>query len=696
MPGITVVSASNIQDATGSLLTAGTIIFKPVSSLTFGLINVTNTGPVSNAPVSAVIRKGAFRVSLADTSLASPANFGYAVSVTDDLKNEEVIRYQCIQPFGANWSLDTFVDNQPAMATIQNGPSAYDVAVRQGFVGTPAQWLVSLTGPMGQVSGPGMATAISKREAINLVALSTLSYAVQISASDGTIAGITGDTRYYATDYFVVPPGGTVIANASGVVAANYPAFGWAFYDYNLTYISGSSAAAGTAVSVPTGAVYGRFSGYTVETPVSNLMILANTATTPAAYVYPGLTPEASQAVTSGASNLALALKHQTPINLFDPGRLQLQVQVQTGNGQLYGIPNDSRWYATDYFVAPAGGTLICNAATQTAGSPYPPFGYAFYDAMFNYITGSSAGAGVVVQVPSTAVWARFSGFATGTAPNPDTAQVMVLPNTAALPSTYVLPGMPIAASATIDAATALTSASLPAFGKKWYHVGDSISAIYGGGWLPGVVANTGIVQVGQDAHTGRPTQAIFEYYGLNSSGSYTGPDPVNGIAQDPTAQGVQNTWADGVSRWTIGGKTLPQVLTAAAPDLITIYLGTNDNSYALGSLSDPVGTASEYGYIKTAIEGYMKALPTARLMWIAPYKNTYSQLDAATDAQPLVEAIKNVCRYYGVPVLDLDSVSGVNPLTFSVYLQSDNLHPNGNGDAMLARRVSAFINSLF
>ncbi len=696
MSGYTTVAAASMRDAAGNALN-GTIFFQPCTAP--GGVPTSfrgggdATGQRAFTQVSATITNGAFSVPLCDVSMTAPVDVGYLVTVEDALTGNQLLGPgYIIQPTGTGvWSLDAFVPNLSPNVTIQNGPSAYDVAVANGFTGTVAQWLVSITGPMGQVSGPGMATAISKHDPINLVALASISYTAQIATQDGSVHIIPGDSRFYATDYFVVPPGGTLIANAGTVTAAGYPPFGYAFYDYNLNYIIGYSAAANTVVNVPANATYGRFSANVGDTPIAQLMVLGNTATMPSLYVFPGTTISASNAIHAAVSSGSGGSSYAFVTNLFDPTRLQYAVQITTGNGQPFGIANDSRFYATGYFPAPSGGTLVSNAATITAAG-YPPFGYAFYDQMLNYVGGASAASGIVVSVPATAVYARFS--AATTIGEPSIGAVMILPNTSALPTTYIYPGLPITASAAIDQSSVLSNATLPAYGKKWYHVGDSISAIYGGGWLPGVVANTGIVQVGQDAHTGRDTQAIFEYYGLNSAGSYTGPDPVNGIAQDPTSQGVQNVWADGNSRWTIAGKTLPQVLAAAAPDLITIYLGTNDENGAMGTVNDPPSANTECGFIKTAIEGYMRAYPSARLMWIAPYKTIYP-LSNGTQL-PIVTAIKAVCELYGVPVLDLDATSGVNPLTYSVYLR-DGIHPgDGAGMAMLTRRVSAFINGLF
>ena len=705
MPSLLTLTA-NMQSTAG-VAAAGSALQITLAGYGSSTPMVAGTTMLASVRQKVAFTNGALSIPLYGNDVISPAGTFYAIQVLGPKGNViGTTNYQLTGTGGVDLSVLTPYDptNVQGLIFLINasnpGPTAYQVAVANGFVGTPAQWLVSLTGPMGQVSGPGMATAISKSNPVNLLVPGTVAFQVQIQTANGALYGIS-DGRFYATDFFVAPPGGTLISNAATITSAGYPPFGYAFYDYNLNYISGASAPVGTVVSVPASCTYARFSAATGggEPPLSQVVILANTAVLPTAYVFPGLSAVASDAIrASGAAGASGSMTYGPITNLFDPAALTYEAQVETDNGGIYGIA-DGRFYATGYLRVPAGGTLISNAGTISA-SGYPNFGYAFYDSALNYISGASAANGTVVAVPAAAMFARFS--AATTPGEPPVASVMLLPNTPVVPTTYIYPGLSITPSQALDKSSVLANASLPAYGKKWYHVGDSISAIYGGNWLPAIVANTGIVQVGQDAHTGRPTQAIFEYYGLNApGGTYTGPgDPVNGYAEDPTAQGVQNVWADGISRWVIGGKTLPQVLAAAAPDLITIYMGTNDTVISRdspGTITDPTTANTQYGYTKRAIEGYLDAAPAGcRLLWILPYKNANMILDATNQSrQVCCEIIQQVCDLYGVPTLDLDRTSGVNSTNFATYL-IDGLHPTAYGDAMLARRFSSFINGMF
>jgi len=495
------------------------------------------------------------------------------------------------------------------------------------------------------------------------------------------------DSRYFVSDYMLVRPGGTVITNNTIATA-----YGWGFYDQNKTWLSGATCTSGVAVSVPANAVFARLSLYTgAGVSLAEMMVMGDLATLPTSYVFPGLTPLASAAIETAANTggaIASYIRQDNPANVFNPLTVTPEATLNTGGG-IAGLA-DGRYFVSDYMLVVGGGTVITNNAIAAG------YGWGFYDQNKTFISGANCSVpNVAVTVPANAVYARLSIY-TGTVA---LSGLVVLCNQASLPSAgditppasttptvvapaYVFPGVSLAGS------LAITAQTRPAVGKRWYHVGDSISAIYGGSWLPSVLSNTGLIQVGQDAHTGRPTGAIFEYYGNNSSGVYTGPDPVNGIAGDPGASGIQNVWADGQTHWDIVGKTLPQVLTAAAPDLITIFLGANDEGYTIGTPSDPITAGTEYGNIRAALVGYINAYPTARLLWIAPYINVQS-----TAASGISTAIKNVCAQYGVPVLDLNANSGINPLNFSHFLLGDNLHPQGRGFNMLINLVSDFIN---
>lgn len=58
------------------------------------------------------------------------------------------------------------------------------------------------------------------------------------------------------------------------------------------------------------------------------------------------------------------------------------------------------------------------------------------------------------------------------------------------------------------------------------------------------------------------------------------------------------------------------------------------------------------------------------------------------------VQAIKEVCALFSVPVCDLYAESGFNLHNLSVFTL-DNLHPNAAGGALMARRMATVINAI-
>lgn len=163
MSGFTTVSASHLQDATGTVIANATISFTPVDNsgrpISFRS-GGNGEGQTAFRPVTATVKDGSFSLELADTSLTVPVNIGYSVKVIDKETGNSLLGpgYTCVQPTGDAWSFDTYVPNLSPQLTIQSGPdgrSAYEVAVAEGFSGSEADWLASLIGPIGPTGAQG-------------------------------------------------------------------------------------------------------------------------------------------------------------------------------------------------------------------------------------------------------------------------------------------------------------------------------------------------------------------------------------------------------------------------------------------------------------------------------------------------------------------------------------------------------------
>lgn len=141
--------------------------------------------------------------------------------------------------------------------------------------------------------------------------------------------------------------------------------------------------------------------------------------------------------------------------------------------------------------------------------------------------------------------------------------------------------------------------------------------------------------------------------------------------------------------------------------DIITIYMGTNDYGHEtpMGTIDD-TEDVSFYGALNVIIPGIQNAHPDALLAWITPTHRygfgtskmlgtafTYDYLPNGRgySLNDYVDAIKEVCEKYDVPVIDLFTLSGMDPSLSEVRTQymPDGLHPNAAGHEKIAAIIA-------
>ena len=175
------------------------------------------------------------------------------------------------------------------------------------------------------------------------------------------------------------------------------------------------------------------------------------------------------------------------------------------------------------------------------------------------------------------------------------------------------------------------------------------------------------------------------------------------------TRCGFTAVTSDGVGGREISGgfkATLPNIPQTA--DCVSFFGGTNDWGHhkTLGTMDDTENSASFYGVLKYICQWMATSRPTTAFFFITPIqrncdvwpadsmaKGTWTnKLGLKLDAY--VDAIKNVCAFYGVPYLDLFTMcfNGHNSTIVTKYLP-DGLHPNPAGHAVMARKIAKFIN---
>ncbi len=140
--------------------------------------------------------------------------------------------------------------------------------------------------------------------------------------------------------------------------------------------------------------------------------------------------------------------------------------------------------------------------------------------------------------------------------------------------------------------------------------------------------------------------------------------------------------------------------------DIITVLGGVNDFQHDV-----PIGNFRSfdphyfYGALNTIISGLLEKYPDKKIIFMTPMKNNFVN---PTKNYPdsfsfnklnllqvdYVNAIKKICDYYSVPILDLYKESGISP--YSEYqaklYMPDKLHYNKEGYCRLAKKIAEYL----
>lgn len=521
------------------------------------------------------------------------------------------------------------------LATVVNSTAA-SVVTRQGTtVPTLTQALATISAASGQVGVAALASVLS-----SLPLPGNLFDVSSCFPVDSYINYLTGEVLTQAG--FGTQTSAFMPANAAGsmwtnlALSTDQAASAYAFYDGSGTFISSNpvNVTPNSSFSVPPTAVFIR-----VCVPasfVSNLMIGFGTAEDiPASYqAFGGVTlNQVAAAATEVATNNLIA---QSPsnYNYFNPNGVSPSTLLYTGliaDGHPIGSTTTaySGYYTSDYMPVLPGRTYTMALPMVEAAEDY---GIVWYDALKNPISAAAIPftAGETFTAPVGAYYVRFCGDNSTLAYQMWTLGVNV-------PPSYV-PQQP----------DAVTYSAL--LGKKFAVFGDSISGSFSDEWQNDVTALTGMTLGLNDSMGGRPLNRALECYG---GGTGTGVNRV-----------ITATGSTFQNNGTLGN-TLAQDL--AGHDICFLFLGTNDYNvgpFVMGELGDPVGTASEYGYARDAIEGILAAAPSIRLMIITPqqnYQETYDQVLG------IVVMFQTIGSAYGIPVLNWLAEGGNNFLTTQI-----------------------------
>lgn len=136
-----------------------------------------------------------------------------------------------------------------------------------------------------------------------------------------------------------------------------------------------------------------------------------------------------------------------------------------------------------------------------------------------------------------------------------------------------------------------------------------------------------------------------------------------------------------------------------ADADIVVVFGGTND----FGHGDAPFGTMADrtpdtfFGACHTLMRTLIERYPASEIVFMTPLHRTDEEREGREPLSSFVRAIKEVAKFYSLPVLDLYAISGIQPqieVHRELYMP-DGLHPNDLGARKVAERLGAFLLAL-
>ena len=143
-----------------------------------------------------------------------------------------------------------------------------------------------------------------------------------------------------------------------------------------------------------------------------------------------------------------------------------------------------------------------------------------------------------------------------------------------------------------------------------------------------------------------------------------------------------------------------------ADADIVVVFGGTND----FGHGDAPIGTMSDrtpytfYGALHCLYTALTEKYPDVPVVILTPL-HRLNEDSPKGDNKPepvgtlkeYVNIIREVAEYYSFPVLDLYKESGLQPKVPVIQQKyiPDGLHPNDDGNAILAHKIARFLETL-
>jgi hypothetical protein len=262
--GYVAVSGSHLTDFGGALISNATITWAPVDNYGNPLpARINGAGQGIIRPVSATVTSGVFTVTVADTTLTSPVNVCYKVTVTDQTTGNVLLSngYTCVQPAGSGtavtgtnaWctaagggsggtcNFDSYVPNLAGQAVVQTGPTgpAGPAGLTGGILIAPS------SDTSGTTDNAAIQAAITAGKTAQLEAGNYYITGLTFSAPSDVFCSDSGTTNIFmvstTNNFFTLNYGGGQLNNES---------LGMTIRSCNLFYKSGVTPTAGDAFNL--------------------------------------------------------------------------------------------------------------------------------------------------------------------------------------------------------------------------------------------------------------------------------------------------------------------------------------------------------------------------------------------------------------------------------------------------------------
>lgn len=134
--------------------------------------------------------------------------------------------------------------------------------------------------------------------------------------------------------------------------------------------------------------------------------------------------------------------------------------------------------------------------------------------------------------------------------------------------------------------------------------------------------------------------------------------------------------------------------------DVIVVFGGTNDFGHGDAAIGDFMSrdVYTFYGAMHVLCEKLINKYPRAEIVFLTPIHRMNEDADnGRTGLYGYVDIIKEVARYYALPVLDLYSMSRLQPNVPEIrdMYFADDIHPSDAGAELIAKRLLGFLSAL-